>query len=98
MNMRQLTAILALSLAPAFAAELPTEHTVEVKDTMWDLAGRYYHDHFKWRRIAEANPPPKVSDPHWIYPRQILRIPALEETPAEQPQIGQPAAATSTKS
>lgn len=65
------------------AAELPTQHTVAPKDTLWDLAGRYYHDHFKWRYIAEANPAPKVNDPHWIYPNQVLRIPALEESTAK---------------
>lgn len=93
--MIQIAAILALAVAPSFAAELPTEHTVVSKDTMWDLAGRYYHDPYKWRKIAEANPPPNVKDPHWIYPSQVLRIPALEETSAaEQPAAQAPVAET----
>ncbi|MBI3550278.1 MAG: LysM peptidoglycan-binding domain-containing protein [Elusimicrobia bacterium] len=68
--------------------ELPAQHTVVPTDTMWDLAKRYYGDHFKWRVIAEANPAPKVKDPHWIYPGQILIIPALAakaEAPAPVP-------------
>lgn len=96
--MRMLLAVLAVAAAPLLAAELPTDHTVEPKDTMWDLAGRYYNDHFKWRKIAEANPPPNVHDPHWIYPKQVLHIPALDEAPAAplhtvEPQPAEPAPA-----
>ena len=79
---------------------LPTERKVQPKDTLWDLAGCYYHDPFKWPIIAQANPPPKVNDPHWIYPypKNTLVIPALEPVtapvaaPAPAPAAEEPAA------
>lgn len=62
--------------------DLPAKHTVVKGDTLWDLAKFYYDDHFKWRKIEEANPPPDVKDPHWIYPAQVIVIPALNAPPA----------------
>lgn len=73
-----------LSMASGAAAE--QKHTVVPQDTLWDLAGRYYKNHFQWRRIAEANPAPNVKDPHWIYPGQVLVIPDLEEAPEALPE------------
>ncbi|MEK9146263.1 MAG: LysM peptidoglycan-binding domain-containing protein [Elusimicrobiota bacterium] len=67
------------------AAAGDTRHTVVTGDTMWDLADRYYGDHLKWRRIAEANPAPEVNDPHWIYPGQTLLIPGIEEPKVPEP-------------
>lgn len=69
-------------------------HKVVLKDCMWDLAKHYYGDHFKWRKIAAANPPPDVNDPHWIYPDQILIIPDLEEPEPEAPPAPVEAAKT----
>lgn len=69
-------------------------HKVVPKDCMWDLAKHYYGDHFKWRKIAAANPPPDVNDPHWIYPDQILIIPDLEEPEPEAPPAPEEAAKT----
>lgn len=60
-------------------------HTVVPGDCLWDLAGTYYKNNFKWRRIADANPPPNVNDPHWIYPGQIIVIPDIEAAPAVEP-------------
>lgn len=73
--------ILLFPVGLIYAQDLPTQHTVQPKDTLWDLAQRYYHDPFKWPNIAQANPPPTVKDPHWIYPQQVLQIPALEASP-----------------
>ncbi len=73
-----------LSVLLCRAASAERSHTVVEKDTLWDLASRYYGDPFQWRKISEANPPPEVRDPHWIYPGQRLIIPDLEA--AGQPQ------------
>jgi LysM repeat protein len=64
---------------------LPTQHTVVQGDTLWDLAKQYYNDNFKWKVIAAANPSPGVKDPHWIYPGQVLTIPAVEPQVAAAP-------------
>ena len=70
--------ILILSLILAAAGAAPgnaAPHTVAEGEHMWSLAERYYKDSSRWRVIAEANK--QVQDPHWIYPGQILEIPAL---------------------
>lgn len=72
--------LLLFHTSMTYAEDLPVQHTVQTKDTLWDLAQHYYHDPFKWPHIAQANPAPKVKDPHWIYPSQVLEIPALEPT------------------
>jgi LysM repeat protein len=48
-------------------------------DTLWDIAGRYYGDNFKWPIIAKANSN-IIKDPHWIYPGQRLFIPYVSGT------------------
>jgi hypothetical protein len=78
-------------LAGTGALAASSRHTVAEQDCLWDLAGRYYKDHFRWRSIAGANP--QVKDPNLIYPGQVLEIPdagaAVEASapiPAELPK------------
>jgi len=71
----------------ASTASAERKHKVVLKDCLWDLAQYYYKDPFKWRKIADANPPPDVRDPHWIYPDQILIIPDQGEPAAEPTAI-----------
>lgn len=77
------TAILVLAgatlsvAAPAIAQETPEtvgQHTVRTGDTLWDLAGRYLSNPYRWPDIFRLNPT-VVEDPHWIYPGELLRIP-----------------------
>ncbi len=49
-------------------------HEVRRGDTLWDLAGRYLQDWFRWPEIFEASRD-VVEDPHWIYPGEILTLP-----------------------
>lgn len=58
--------------------EREQEHVVRRGDTLWDLAGQYLANPFRWPLIFEANPG-VVRDPHWIYPEQVLVIPGLRE-------------------
>lgn len=53
-------------------------------DTLWDLAGRYYGDNFKWPIIAQANSN-IIKDPHWIYPGQRIKIPYVAGTLSPPP-------------
>ena len=59
---------------PDTASTDTTEHVVREGDTLWDLAGEYYADPFRWPMIHEANLG-EVEDPHWIYPTERLLIP-----------------------
>lgn len=50
-------------------------YTVKPDDTLWDLAERFWGDAARWPEIHAANKD-KIKDPHWIYPGQVLKIPA----------------------
>ncbi len=49
-------------------------HEVRRGDTLWDLAGRYLANPYRWSDIYRLNQD-VVQDPHWIYPGERLRIP-----------------------
>lgn len=64
------------------------EHTVVPGDTLWDLAGHYLGDPFRWPEIWQLNTD-IVEDPHWIYPGQVLKIRELKRA-AKKPVVIQP--------
>jgi hypothetical protein len=85
-------------------AESPRpRHEVRRGDTLWDLAGRYLVNPYRWSDIFELNRD-VVQDPHWIFPGELLRIPGdASESAARAPyeaarpssyRTGRPAPAT----
>jgi LysM repeat protein len=75
--------------------QAPQSHTVKRGDTLWDLAKLYLGDSFLWPEIYRLNTD-VIDDPHWIYPGELLKLPAPGTTPtvAEGPtvkQAGEPA-------
>lgn len=70
--------IAGLVVAAPAAAQAPADtartHVVRPGDTLWDLAGRYLANPFRWSEIFGVNRD-VVEDPHWIYPAERLRIP-----------------------
>ncbi|MDI6736387.1 MAG: LysM peptidoglycan-binding domain-containing protein [bacterium] len=46
-------------------------------DTLWDLAGYYYHHPYLWQEFKEYN---IFTDPHWIYPGEKLAIDSKKAT------------------
>ncbi len=50
----------------------PTTHTVEDRDTLFDIAQAYYGDGNQWRKIADANGGVK---PESLVSGQKLQIP-----------------------
>ena len=57
------------------------EHTVVNGDTLWDLCGRYLNNPWYWPRVWSYNP--EISNPHWIFPGQVVRFYPGGEGPGE---------------
>ena len=74
--------------APAPGAVPPPDtYTVKPGDTLWDLSGRFLNNPWYWPKIWSYNP--EVSNPHWIYPGNLLKFyPASEEAPTRVEPVG----------
>lgn len=51
---------------------VPPTHTVRSGDTLWDITAHYYGNPWEWPRIWSYNP--EVTNPHWIYPLDQIRL------------------------
>jgi hypothetical protein len=49
-------------------------HTVQEGDTLWDISERYFGDPWHWPELWSYNP--EVTNPHWIYPLDQVRLSA----------------------
>src|SRR6478609_5962290 len=56
----------------ATGGPVPDIHLVQRGDTLWDLCNRYYQNPWAWPKIWSYNP--QISNPHWIYPGDQLRL------------------------
>lgn len=51
---------------------VPESYTVRRGDTLWDITGHFYGNPWQWPRVWSYNP--EVTNPHWIYPDDTLRL------------------------
>lgn len=58
---------------------VPSTHTVQSGDTLWDLSSYYFSDAWHWPKVWGLNP--EISNPHWIYPGNIVRLRDADGTP-----------------
>lgn len=60
-------------------------YVVQYGDTLWDIAGTYLGNPYRWREIHQSNP--FITNPNLIYPGDILDLgsglPGLAEKPEE---------------
>lgn len=84
----RLLLLLVLLVTPSFvlAAERdePTIYVIKQGDTLWGLSDRFIKDPWYWPNMWSKNS--QVTNPHFIYPGQMLRIfpDRLEFVPKEQ--------------
>ncbi|HEY2734697.1 MAG TPA: LysM peptidoglycan-binding domain-containing protein, partial [Polyangiales bacterium] len=69
-------------------------HTVQEGDTLWDISDRYFGDPWHWPELWSYNP--EITNPHWIYPLDQVRLSA-DALDQEQALASAPAARTAPK-
>jgi hypothetical protein len=51
---------------------VPELHVVRSGDTLWDICFSYFNDPWQWPKIWSYNP--QITNPHWIYPGDLVRM------------------------
>jgi hypothetical protein len=69
-------------------------HTVQEGDTLWDISERYFGEPWHWPELWSYNP--EITNPHWIYPLDHVRLSsrALDVAPAPAAQTADTSAPT----
>ena len=75
--------------------QAPDRYTVQKGDTLWGICDTYFHDPWRWPKVWALNP--DVTNPHWIFPGQTIRIGGITQSaPGSDPQapatVSRPAA------
>jgi hypothetical protein len=67
----------------------PERHVVQKGDSLWTICEHYFHDPWRWPKIWALNP--EVTNPHWIFPGQVVRIGGMTTSVAGAPAPDEPA-------
>lgn len=62
----------AITVSGDRRVQVPEEYLVEEGDTLWDICDYYFDQPWAWPTVWALNP--HITNPHWIYPGDILRL------------------------
>lgn len=71
--------VAAESGAPVLNPDRPDSYVVVKGDTLWDIAGRFLREPWRWPTIWEANP--QIKNPHLIYPNDVVSLSYVNGVP-----------------
>lgn len=63
------------------SVHVPYEYEVEDGDTLWLISQEFFNDPWLWPNLWALNP--HITNPHWIYPGDIIRLKWTERAVAE---------------
>jgi len=74
------------ALSPLAQEKKETEefYTIKQGDTLWEISSKFLKDPFLWPKLWQRNP--YITNPHWIYPGQPIRLSPLEDLKKEEPK------------
>ncbi len=58
---------------------VPEHHVVRRGDTLWDISWVYFNNPWVWPKVWSYNP--SITNPHWIYPGDLVRLYPKGEAP-----------------
>ncbi|WP_028113169.1 LysM peptidoglycan-binding domain-containing protein [Ferrimonas kyonanensis] len=70
---------IACSQALFLRSDFPHTYTVKQGDTLWDIAGLYLDDPWRWPQLWQINP--AIANPHLIYPGDRLTMALVNGQP-----------------
>ena len=59
-------------------------YTIKKGDTLWAISSRFLNNPFLWPKLWQRNP--YITNPHWIYPGNPVRLTLPVELKAEEPK------------
>jgi len=57
---------------------MPDSHQVKKGETLWGICESYFHDPWRWPKVWAQNP--EITNPHWIFPGQTIKLGAIAHT------------------
>ena len=62
----------AITVSGDRPAQVPEEYIVDDGDTLWDICDEYFGEPWRWPTVWALNP--HITNPHWIYPGDVIRL------------------------